>query len=278
MSNIFQEVLTDVNGLENKLLGPSYPYWQNIKSPSQIGMSSEGSLSAMGRDIDGLIQYVEVLVTGGGNASTTGGPLGNKFFLQSGGKCLDVKNCKDPNDTSTCPSVDRFIYINNVPQGNIPFISSAMGENFSEFKGLIPGTISNLNAINPFAMMQSFMAGSTPPCQEVTLETINVNNVKSTETHFVTVVDLQNMDPCNFQNGKNPITGQPCRQAFTNPTNNDKNESNNNNDNNKKNKHTKTVETMSTLPNDGFVQFYFAGLGVLAIYIMYCLVHRKMRK
>jgi len=205
MSNIFQEVLTDVNGLENKLLGPSYPYWQNIKSPSQIGMSSEGSLSAMGRDIDGLIQYVEVLVTGGGNASTTGGPLGNKFFLQSGGKCLDVKNCKDPNDTSTCPSVDRFIYINNVPQGNIPFISSAMGENFSEFKGLIPGTISNLNAINPFAMMQSFMAGSTPPCQEVTLETINVNNVKSTETHFVTVVDLQNMDPCNFKMGKIPL-------------------------------------------------------------------------
>jgi hypothetical protein len=85
-------------------------------------------------------------------------------------------------------------------------------------------------------------------------------------------VDLQNMDPCNFQNGKNPITGQPCRQAFTNPTNDDKT------NNNKKNKNTKTVETMSTLPNDGFVQFYFAGLGVLAIYIMYCLVHRKMRK
>jgi hypothetical protein len=44
----------------------------------------------MANNIDGLIQYVQVLVTGGG-ASTTGGPLGNKFFLQTGGKCSDVK-------------------------------------------------------------------------------------------------------------------------------------------------------------------------------------------
>ena len=30
MSNIFQEVLTDAQGVEQRLLGPSYPYYKNI--------------------------------------------------------------------------------------------------------------------------------------------------------------------------------------------------------------------------------------------------------
>ena len=35
MSNIFQEVLKDATGVEQNLLGPDYPYWQNIKNPRQ---------------------------------------------------------------------------------------------------------------------------------------------------------------------------------------------------------------------------------------------------
>ena len=74
MSNIFQEVLTDAQGVQNKLLGPTYPYYKNIKTPSQIGMSDKGTLKQMGKDIDGLIQYVELLVSGKSSASATGGP------------------------------------------------------------------------------------------------------------------------------------------------------------------------------------------------------------
>jgi hypothetical protein len=32
MSNLFEQVLTDVNGVEKKLLGPTYPYYKNIKT------------------------------------------------------------------------------------------------------------------------------------------------------------------------------------------------------------------------------------------------------
>ena len=91
MSNLFEEVLKDAKGVEEKLLGPSYPYYKNIKLPNEIGMSDKGTISALGKDIDGLIQYVEVLVTGNSKASATGKPLGNKFFLQTGAKCLDTK-------------------------------------------------------------------------------------------------------------------------------------------------------------------------------------------
>jgi len=249
MSNMFQEVLKDANGVQEKYLGASYPYWQNIKSPAEIGMSDRGNLSTLAKDVDGLVQYVEVLVTGDSGASKTGRPLGNKFFLNVGGKCIG----KDTNKEE-----DRFIYINNVPQGNIPFISSGLGTNFSSFKGLIPGTMSNLNRLNPFAMMQAFMIGSTPPCQKVTLETIDTKNNSSNETHYVSVVDLQNMDPCNFQDRRNPITGAGCRETFENM------------DMEKGEKH-------ASFPKDPLIQVYYGCLGIIGIYILYSLTNKRRR-
>ena len=237
MTDVFQEVLTDAKGVEEKLLGPDYPYYKNIKTPKEIGMSSKGSLTALGNDINGLIQYVELLVSGNSKASATGKPLGNKFFLQTGAKCVDA---------TTKEQQDRYIYINNVPIGNVPFISSGMGVNFSDFKGMIPGMMGNLNALNPFAIMQAFMSGTTPDCQEITMQTIGVNNNKSSETHFVTLVDINNMDPCLFPDKKNPVTKEKCREAFA------------------------TSDDMSPkLPDDAIDQIYFASLAGVGIYILY---------
>ena len=192
MSNLFQEVLVDAKGVEERLLGPTYSYSNNIKSPKQLKMSGKGTIQQMTKDVDGLIEYVSLLVTGKSKASKTGKPLGNKFFLKTGAKCLANDSCTDPNDTSTCQSVDRYIYINNVPSGNIPFISSGAGMDFSEFKGLIPGAMSDLNVLNPFAIMRSFLSGSNPPCQQLTMQTIDNNNVKSSETNYVTLTDIAN--------------------------------------------------------------------------------------
>jgi hypothetical protein len=164
---------------------------------------------------------VELLVSGKSKASATGGPLGNKFFLNTGGKCAAIDSCSDPKDSSTCKQVDRYIYIDNVPQGNIPFISNGMGVNFSEFKGIIPGAMGNLNALNPFAILRAFLAGSTPPCQQITMQTITSDNVKSSESHYVTLADITSMDPCTFSNGKNPVTGQKCKETFQTYNNNE---------------------------------------------------------
>ena len=240
MSNLFQEVLDDVGAVEQKLLGPSYPYYKNIKTPSQIGMSSNGSIQQIAKDVDGLIQYVEVLVTGNSKASATGGPLGNKFFLQTGAKCAAV----DKNGQQ----VDRYIYVDNVPVGNIPFISQGLGVNFSEFKGLIPGAMGNLNVLNPFAIMRAFTSGSTPPCQELTMQTIDVNNNKSSETHYVTLVDINSMDPCTFSNKTNPITGARCQETFQTGVGKD------------------ASPVMSDDPLD---QLYFASLAAIGIFILY---------
>lgn len=204
--NVFEEVLTNAKAVEEKYMGPNYPYYKYIKAPSEIGMSGKGSLNALGKDINGLVSYVELLVSGKSKASATGQPLGNKFFLKTGGKC---------NNVTTNEKTDRYIYIDNVPAGNVPLISSGVGVNFTEFRGLIPGTISNLNAFNPYTIMQGFLMGSTPDCQEITMETIDTHNNKSTETHFVATVDIRNMDPCIFTDKTNPITKDKCRETFS---------------------------------------------------------------
>ena len=246
--NLFQEVLKDARGVEEKLLGPTYPYYKNVKMPEDIGMSSKGTLSATAKDVDGLIAYVELLVSGGGKASSTGKPLGNKFFLKTGAKCLD----KDSDQ-----KVDRYIYVNNVPTGNIPFISNGLGVNFAEFKGLIPGTMSNLNVINPFAIMQGFLGGSTPDCQQITMETIDINNNRSEETHYVTTIDIQNMDPCIFKDKKNPVNDKKCKETFENY------------------KETKYDDNVLGMPDDSLVQFYFATLAGLSIYLLYRIANRN---
>jgi hypothetical protein len=239
MTNLFQDVLEDAKGVQEKLLGSPYPYYKNIKLPNQIGMSDEGSLNALGRDINGLIQYVEVLVTGNSSASATGGPLGNKFFLKTGAKCKDIV---------TQNQVDRYIYVDNVPAGNIPFISQGLGVNFSEFKGLIPGAMGNLNALNPFAISQAFLSGSVPDCQELTMETISIDNIKSSETNYVTLTDIKNMDPCIFNNNKNPLTNQGCRETFQNKV--DENAS------------------IIGIPQDPLALIYFISLASVGIYIL----------
>jgi hypothetical protein len=252
MSNLFEEVLNDADGVEQKLLGPTYPYYKNIKTPTQLGMSGKGTIQQMSKDIEGLIQYVELLVSGNSKASTTGKPLGNKFFLKTGAKCLAVDTCSDPSNSSTCQQVDRYIYVNNVPEGNIPFISSGLGVNFKDLKGIIPGAMGNLNVLNPFAIMRAFLSGSTPQCQQITMQTITTDNVTSSETHYVTLADIKSMDPCIFPNNTNPVTGAKCKETFQNFS-----------------------EPEVLMPDDPLAQLYFASLGVVGLFILYRLMEKS---
>jgi hypothetical protein len=217
MSNFFSDVMTDMKGMEQSLLGPDYLYWKRILKPSDIGMSSDGNFGALTNNVSGLIDYVEVLVSGNAG-STTGGALGDKFFLKTGGQCTDVASGQ---------KVDRYIYIDNVPNGNIPFISSGLGgTDFTEFEGIIPGLLGDLGKLNPLNLFKSFMMGDNPDCMSVTLETIvpvadadlndtgkdNIGN----QTQFVAVADVRNMDPCIFNDKKNPADPSlTCTETFT---------------------------------------------------------------
>jgi len=185
----------------------TYNYAANIKSPASIGMSPVGSISVLGNDITGLVSYTQLLVEGTGKASATGKPMGYRYFLKTIGTCKD-------NESGNIQ--DRYIYIDNIPSGNIPFISESIGGKFSSFRGLIPGMFSEMDIFNPLTITKGFTAGSMPSCRSVTLNTVDENNNNGVETHYMTDVDLENINPCVFSNKKNPVTNAGCIESYSN--------------------------------------------------------------
>jgi hypothetical protein len=188
---------------DGSFVGPTYEYYKYVKTPSDMGMNSKGA--SLTTDFVGLVEYVKLLVTGDSKASTTGKPLGNKFFLKT------MANCKA---TDTGETVPRYVYFNNVPQGNVPFISQGLGVNFKDFKGIVPGTLSDLNNLNPANMYSALTEGSLPDCRPLTMQVIDVNNKTSTQTEYVSNTDISFIDPCSFQNKINPVTNQKCKETF----------------------------------------------------------------
>ena len=149
-----------------------YSYSKYINPPVALGISDKGTLKALGNDINGIIAYTDVLINGTGKASATGKPLGNKYFMNASSKCKD-SNGKEQ---------DRYIYINNVPQGDL-----GIG------RGLLPGLVESVGKLDPSSIMTAaFESTSTPKCEKITLETIDCANKSKNETHYVAVTDIKN--------------------------------------------------------------------------------------
>jgi len=84
------------------------------------------------------------------------------------------------------------------------------------------------------------------------METITSDNVKSSETHYVTLADITNMDPCIFSDKKNPVSGMNCRETFQS-----------------------RLEPEVLMPDDPIAQLYFASLGVVGLFILYRLMEKS---
>jgi hypothetical protein len=226
--------VTDSSVSGNSSESSTYPYTNNIKTPSELGMSDKGTLSQMSKDIDGLNEYVNLLVSGKSLASkSNGGPLGNKYFEQTGAKCAAIDTCTDSTDTSTCESVDRYIYLNHVPTSG----------------GLIAGAMDDLNVLNPANLINAFSTGTNPLCQNITLQTITNDNIKSSESHYVTLTDIEDAGLVGIDD-----------------TNSKKN---------KKHKNGFRNNTPILLPDDPLAQLYLAGVGILGIFILYRLMEKS---
>jgi hypothetical protein len=188
-------------------LGPDYKYQNFIKDPGSMGITSKGTVAALSKNIVGITNYSDLLIygdnAGAKKATTTGKILGNRFFYNTGGMCLDNANQTEK---------ERYIYVDNVPSGKVSVGASSTG-----LKGLLPGLIGNLGVFSNISLMNAFTAPNKPPCQEVTLQTIDVNNQYGTDTQYIALMDIANMDPCLFPKGINPADDTKlCRNGFTN--------------------------------------------------------------
>jgi hypothetical protein len=131
---------------------------------------------------------------------------------------------------------------------------------FTEFEGLIPGTMSDTAAINPFSLFQAFQLGSTPDCQSVTLETISADNVSTSATNYVATADIKNMPAAWFPNKTNPITGGTEREAFTQRRKNKKN--------------ARCTKQLGSIPNGTLSSLYYTSIGLLCLVLLYSLIKR----
>ena len=104
--------------------------------------------------------------------------------------------------------------------------------------------------------MQSFLSGGVPDCRSVTMEVVDNNNQRHNETHYVTLVDINN-------NLDNDGLGQ---QGFENRGGCDYD---NKNKNKKKNKKYNKSNKCPSLPDDHIVQFFFFALSIIGVYILY---------
>jgi hypothetical protein len=243
-ASFFKTVANNPSSVASSFTGPDYQYAKFVRSPAKMGMgSSGGNLDA---DVAGIINYVRLLIEGGGPASATGQPLGDKFFITTGGQC-----------DSDGSKVHRSIYIDNVPHGNIPFLDD-IGMDMTMFDGMLPGILGDLGALNPVGLFGAFMQGATPPCSQVTLKTIDENNAHGIGTGFIVNSEIPEIDACNFENGTNSITGEKCTESFISA-----NEA-------LRNPHqTRPL----TLKNNKMASVYTGAVGLLMVYIIYRLVY-----
>jgi hypothetical protein len=250
MSNFFSDVAEGIDNVQEEYLGPTHNYADDLYSPEEMGMTSEGTMSALSNDILGMVCYTNVLISGKCNGGCCGQkqntPLGNKFFLKTGGMCK-------PDDG--IPK-ERWLYINNVPTGNI------LGTTLPEFRGLVPGTIENIGHLNPLALFGGLTQGTTPPCRVLNLEE-KVGGTVNTVKH-VADSDIRNLDACLFDDNINPVSkkeGKNCDSGFKNM-----------NDIMNGNKKTFDGDTSQNRP---ISKIYNAGFSILLVYLMYHLISKS---
>jgi hypothetical protein len=248
----------------------NYEYYKYVKTPSQMGIESGDSLYNVAAGVGGLFSYVKLLVEGDSTASTTGKPLGNKYFLLTEQDCTDTANNK---------TVKRSLYFDNVPTGNLGMFADT-GSESTDFRGLIPGAVEDVMSIGKIDFFSAFSNFNVPKCQSVTLKTIDVNNNAGTETQFVTISDIKEISPCNFSSRVNPQTNAVCtRQGFTMSRDGEDDDHDDgddikgaelykdyyklNNDNND----VTNINTKLMMPDDVFLKVLFYSFGALSVYI-----------
>lgn len=184
----------------------NYMYYKYIKTPSDLGMSPGYNLSNISDGVGGIVSYIKLLVEGKSPASKTGNTLGNKYFYTTSQKCTDT----------TGNSQTLSLYVDNVPSGNLGVIPAGVGGNFSNFKGLIPGLLENAFSLAQINFFSAFTSMDPPKCQQVTLQTIDVNNNVGTGSAYVSIDDIKNISACNFVNNNNTniITDGKCSDGF----------------------------------------------------------------
>jgi len=157
-------------------LGPSYSFADELKSPGEIGVRSDGSVNGIMAAVAGVNYYTDVI--GFGEATSLNRmqngdnlkPMGIRYFLPTGATCSN--------------GALMWAYIDSVPKGNLmgKRITNAMQQmGLPGMRGLAPGILEDArDALNPMPIFQAAMGTGYPKCKLVSLPVGDLQgNVKS---------------------------------------------------------------------------------------------------
>lgn len=173
-------IWSDLSSASTDILGPAYSYADNIPSSGSLGVGSDGTFSQISTNSNAIGTYIKTMITGDP-------PLGNKFFVNTGGVCTAP-------DGST---QERFTYINNMSTG-ADLVPKSMSELGSDFNGLIPGIIGDIEGLNPLHLFTALTADSSPPCQCYQCDVSSGPDAKFITTELSPDFDTQNCKPVDI--------------------------------------------------------------------------------
>jgi hypothetical protein len=214
---------------------PTYDYSLKIQTPEQMGATSNMSWTNFDNNLNIAGKYEQFIMSDQTGVTTTNQALGMNYLLDTNTQC----KATDLNGTS----VERYTYIQtNIPSGMLDSIISDVENGFSA---------------------NNLVLAFTPSidCQGVTLSTIDRNGLNGFGTAWVATSEISNIDPCQFKDGQNPVTGQSCGESFVNYS--DSKYDNNFIYDNKKKKDKDVVESV-----------YLTGIMIFGLYLVYCFMKK----
>ncbi len=215
----------------------SYNYSSQIKTPSELGMGDKGNIKTLGNDVKGIQSYIDLLVDGSSKASKApdSGPLGNRYFLDTGTTCTGGKQ--------------RYLYIDNVAKDE------------GSGRGLMQSLTQSIRKIVP----DTSEIYSTEPinCSQVSLQVIDANGNVGSETQYVAVKEIAELSPCLFTDKVNPVAKTVCGKKGK--VSKLKEQTKEQKDKKKK----KKEKFENYIQSDVAVQIYFAAIGLAGIFILY---------
>lgn len=134
-NQLWGDINAKSSNVNTNITGPSYSYSDHIPTPDSLGVGSDGTFSQLGRNSSAIVRYVDDLIDGD--------PLGNQFFVNTGGTC-------NAPDGSVQP---RYNYVNNVSAG------------------LITGILEDIGSLNPLYLFNSLTSDGSPSCECYTCQT-----------------------------------------------------------------------------------------------------------
>jgi len=189
-------IWSNLENSQTDMMGPSYSYSDNIPGPSSLGVGSNGTFGQVSTNLGAVTTYIKGMVTGDP-------PLGNQFFINTGGTCTAPDGSIHP----------RYNYINNIPGGGSPpagiqdlsFLSN-------DLRGLIPGIVEDIGGLDPYYLFTAMTADASPPCDCYTCQVTS-----GSDSYFMTTSLSPDFDPALCTKADISKCKPPSREPFSMP-------------------------------------------------------------